>query len=66
MPHETSPSPYRGIGGISTAEVWAGTGAEVGIVALRFMDPFPTQIMPEVNVERAYTAVLLLIATTKR
>lgn len=66
VPHGMSATPYRAVGCVRAAEVGTRAGAEVGVVALRFMDPFPAQILSEVNVERAHTAVLLQIATTTK
>lgn len=65
-PQGMSLAPYRAVGCVCTAEVWTRAWAEVGIVALRFMDPFPAQVLPEVNVQRAHAAVLLQIATTRK
>jgi hypothetical protein len=59
------PDPYRTVGCVCAAEVWARARAEVRIVTLRFVDPFPAQILSEVNVEGTHTAVLLQVATTK-
>lgn len=64
-PESMHPAPYRAMGCVCTAEVWARARAEVGIVTLRLVDPFPAQILPEVDVEGADTAVLLQVAVVK-
>lgn len=65
VPESMHPAPYRAMGRVCTAEVRARARAEVGIVTLRLVDPFPAQILPEVDVEGADTAVLLQVAVVK-
>lgn len=47
--------------GVSTPEVWAGTRAEISVVAFGFVDPFPAQVLSEINVEWTHTAVFFVI-----
>lgn len=44
---------------VQAPNVGAGPQTEVGMVALGLVDPLPTQVLPKVNVQLPYTAVLL-------
>ena len=50
------------MGGVCAAEVRAGAGAEVGVVAFGLVDPPPAKVLAEVDVERSHAAVLLVVA----
>lgn len=50
---------------VGTPEVRTGASTEVGFVTFGFMDPFPVQVTPEVNVERAQAAALVRATATK-
>lgn len=36
---------------VGTPQIWAGPGAEVGLIALRLMDPPPAKVLPKIYVE---------------
>ena len=55
-------STHGAVGGVRAPQVGAGTGAVVGVVSLGLMDPLPVQVLAEVDVEPAHTAVLLHVA----
>lgn len=44
---------------VGTPEVRTVAGTEVGFVSLGLVDPFPVEVTPEVDVERAQTAALV-------
>lgn len=54
------------MGGVCTAQVRTWTRAEVRIVPFRLMDPPPSQILTEINIEWSHTALLLIIAADRR
>lgn len=54
---------YLGMLGVGAPQVRTSPSAEVGLVALRLMDPPPAQVLPEVDVERPQAAVVLNIST---
>lgn len=56
---------YRAVSGVCTAEVRTWARTEVCKVAFRLVDPFPAQVLSEVNVKRTHTAVLLQVPETQ-
>lgn len=44
---------------VGTPEVRTVAGTEVGFVTFGLVDPFPVEVTPEVNVERAQAAALV-------
>lgn len=52
---------YRTVCGVSTAKVRTWSWAEVGIVAFGFMDPTPTEVLAEINIELPHTTVFFII-----
>lgn len=50
---------YLGMLGVGTPQIRTSTSTEVGLVALRLMDPPPAQVLLKVDVERAQAAVVL-------
>lgn len=62
MLHDT----YRAVRGVGAAEVRARPGAKVGIVTFWLVNPLPSQILPEVDVERPNAAVLLIVSVQKK
>lgn len=56
---------YRAVSGVCTAEVRTWARTEVCKVAFRLVDPFPAQILSEVNVKRTHAAVLLQVPETQ-
>ena len=51
---------------VGAPEIGAAACAEVGLVALGFVDPLPVEVAPEVDVERAQAAALLGIPKSTR
>lgn len=50
---------------VGTPEVRTATGAEVGFVTFGLVDPFPVEVPPEVDVERAQAAALVWATETQ-
>lgn len=44
---------------VGAPEVRTVAGTEVGLVTFGLVDPFPVEVTPEVNVERAQAAALV-------